>query len=69
MKLYQRKLSSAQAAACESAIHPRCTCRCGGALHGVAHQKFQEIEEDVIARQGSITDDQVADIIEFLKEE
>src|SRR3972149_1692039 len=29
-----RPLSEAQARACENAQHPKCKCRCGGALHG-----------------------------------
>lgn len=29
-----RALSLRQAARCETATHPRCTCRCGGKLHG-----------------------------------
>lgn len=29
-----RALSERQAASCENAKHPRCRCRCGGALHG-----------------------------------
>ncbi len=33
----RRRLSSAQASACENAKHPQCVCRCGGALHGARH--------------------------------
>ena len=29
-----KALSRRQAANCESATHPRCRCRCGGAFHG-----------------------------------
>lgn len=29
-----KALSTKQAQACENALHPRCRCRCGGALHG-----------------------------------
>lgn len=32
-----RALFDRNAAACESAKHPTCTCHCGGALHGQAH--------------------------------
>jgi len=31
-----RALSERQASTCEQAKHPRCACRCGGALHGAA---------------------------------
>ena len=31
-----RQLTERQAQACENAQHPRCRCRCGGALHGAA---------------------------------
>lgn len=34
-----RALFEKNAAACESAKHPVCTCACGGALHGVAHSR------------------------------
>jgi hypothetical protein len=33
----RRRLSKAQAAACENAKRPQCVCRCGGALHGAGH--------------------------------
>lgn len=29
-----KRLTVGQAAACETATHPRCRCRCGGELHG-----------------------------------
>ena len=32
-----RKLVDRNADACERALHPRCRCHCGGALHGAAH--------------------------------
>jgi hypothetical protein len=30
-------LARRNAAACEAAVHPRCTCACGGRAHGIAH--------------------------------
>ena len=44
MKTYKRALSNAQAAACESAKHPKCRCRCSGALHGKSHQGLIKAE-------------------------
>ena len=38
-----------QADRCETAKNPRCTCRCGGALHGMYHTEewvTEEVERD-----------------------
>src|SRR3989442_13908666 len=32
-----KRLTTAQASACENAKHPGCRCRCGGAFHGASH--------------------------------
>lgn len=42
MKSYRRNLTTSQGNACENARKPRCTCRCGGALHGGSHLEFRE---------------------------
>jgi hypothetical protein len=66
---YKRPLTSFQSSSCESAQHPRCTCRCHGALHGVSHQSYIDLESEILADKGCITDDEVADIISFIKGE
>jgi len=63
IKTYRRALSNAQAAACENAKHPRCTCRCGGALHGKGHAVYQAVERDYLAQQKEINRDQVAALV------
>ena len=46
----KRPITSAQlryqADRCETAMHPRCKCRCGGAMHGIRHSD-EWIEEQV----------------------
>lgn len=70
MRKFKRALTLHQSDACTAAEHPRCTCRCGGLLHGVDHMAYMEIEKQVMERSGGeITEDQVADIISFLKGE
>jgi len=69
MRRFKRALTLHQSDACTLAEHPRCTCRCGGLLHGVSHKSFMEIEQQIVSTDGSISDDQVADIIAFLKGE
>jgi len=39
----RRALSFAQAQRCEDALHPRCRCRCGGALHGAKRGSVLEL--------------------------
>jgi len=68
MKQFKRALTLHQSDSCTLAEHPRCTCRCGGLLHGKDHKQFMSIEQDIIRRDGSITNDQVADIIAFMEE-
>lgn len=69
MRKFKRALTLHQSDACTAAEHPRCTCRCGGLLHGVDHKAYSEIEKQIIETDGEITADQVADIISFLKGE
>ena len=69
IRKFRRALTLHQSDACTSAEHPRCTCRCGGLLHGVDHKTYMEIEKQIIEQDGEITADQVADIIAFLKGE
>ena len=69
MKVFKRSLTSAQSASCAMALKHRCTCRCQGLLHGVAHAEYQKLEADYIRDQGYITEAQVYDIISFLKED
>ena len=69
IRKFRRALTLHQSDACTQAEHPRCTCRCGGLLHGVDHKSYMEIEKQIIETDGSITQDQVADIIAFLKGE
>jgi len=70
MRVFKRPLTLHQSDACTNAQHPRCTCRCGGLLHGVDHMEYMEIEKQLMERSnGGITEDQVADIIAFLKGE
>jgi len=69
LKQYKRPLTSAQSAACACAMHKRCTCRCGGLLHGVNHSQYQQLEQSYLQEQGYITETQVQDIIQFLKED
>ena len=49
MKSYKRPLSEAQADACAQAKRPRCSCRCGGVLHGGSHQVYMEKERELLA--------------------
>jgi hypothetical protein len=69
MKTYKRPINAAQASACESALHPRCKCRCGGALHGISHRKYAIAEQEILNSQGYIEDTQVQDIINILEED
>jgi len=40
------------AKACENARHPRCTCACGGKLHGVSHaEKLTELWQQYVDRE------------------
>lgn len=67
-KVFKRPLTLHQSDSCTAAQHPRCTCRCQGLLHRVDHKDFMEIEQQLIKDQGSITADEVQDIIYFLQE-
>lgn len=40
-----RALSASQAARCETATHPRCKCRCRGALHGANRLEPDELDQ------------------------
>jgi hypothetical protein len=68
MKVFKRSLTSAQSTSCALAQHKRCTCRCRGLLHGVSHAEYQKLESTYLSDQGYITEAQVIDIINFLKE-
>jgi hypothetical protein len=67
MKTYKRALSRAQAAACENAKHPRCKCRCQGALHGKGHSAYQAQEREILSQGKQITTEQITAIVESLK--
>jgi hypothetical protein len=67
-KIFKRSLTSAQSTACAMALKHRCTCRCNGLLHGVSHADYQHLEHSYLSEQGYITEQQVTDIIGFLKE-
>ena len=45
-----RPLNGRQAVECENATTQRCTCRCGGALHGSRRSElrefFEQLEQD-----------------------
>lgn len=41
-----RRISYYQANRCENAEHPRCRCRCGGALHGRGRGDPQDLPYD-----------------------
>lgn len=45
-----RALTATQVTRCEQGKHPRCQCRCGGAMHGKGRSKliefFEELAED-----------------------
>ena len=69
MKVFKRSLTSAQSTSCALAQHKRCTCRCGGLLHGISHSDYQKLEATYLHDQGYITEYQVIDIINFLDEE
>lgn len=46
-----RGLFERNARACENAKHPKCTCVCGGALHGVSHAaKMEELWQAYVER-------------------
>ena len=52
MKTITQAQLRALADRCESAIGKRCKCRCGGALHGIAHSDewiSEEVQRDRIA--------------------
>jgi hypothetical protein len=66
MKTYKRALSKAQAAACENAKHPRCKCRCQGALHGKGHINYQAQEREILDQGKEITSEQITAIVESL---
>lgn len=43
------------ATACENAKHPKCTCVCGGALHGQSHAaKIEELWSAYRERQSKV---------------
>lgn len=45
-------LFSRNARACENAKHPKCTCVCGGTLHGMSHAaKLQGLWEAYVERE------------------
>ena len=67
MKTYKRALSKAQAVACENAKHPKCRCRCGGALHGKGHSAYQAQEREILDQGKQITTEQITAIVESLK--
>lgn len=66
--IYKRSLSESQSRACEDAIHAVCLCRCGGALHGISHKLYAEVEAQILEEKGEITDEDVEEIIEYVKE-
>ncbi len=68
-KVYKRPLTLHQSDACTNALHPRCTCRCGGLLHGIDHKDFMEIEKQILSEHGEITQDEVDEIIYFIREQ
>jgi len=39
-------LTARQAAACENAKHPQCTCRCGGKAHGAQRGSVRDLPRD-----------------------
>lgn len=40
------------ARACENAKHPKCTCVCGGKLHGVSHEsQMQTLWDNYVERE------------------
>jgi hypothetical protein len=41
-----RPLSYFAASTCENATHPRCRCRCGGALHGARRGPVERLPPD-----------------------
>lgn len=56
MRRINRALFDRNAAACEAAKHPECTCHCGGQFHGTKHSqawrdaKWIELEAAVAER-------------------
>jgi hypothetical protein len=44
--MVQSPLNARQAAACENATHPKCSCRCGGVAHGKRRGKVRELPLD-----------------------
>ena len=65
-KTYKRALSNTQAANCENAKHPRCRCRCGGALHGKGHAEYQVQEREILDQQKELSSEQIPEIIQSL---
>jgi hypothetical protein len=58
---YWKQLSSYDAKHCEEAKTARCTCRCGGLLHGLSHTKFRLEMRKILDEQGSFSrDDAIA---------
>ena len=51
MRKFKRALTLHQSDACTQAEHNRCTCRCGGLLHGVDHKEYAEIEKQIILKK------------------
>lgn len=65
---YTRPLSRYLANRCESAVGPKCTCRCNGVLHGKAHAEFLKRVNEALEIQGVIIDDDIQDIMKELDE-
>ena len=59
MKTYKRVLTDSQALRRENAKHPRCTCRCSGALHGQGHASYQVRKQALMKTQKAITTEEV----------
>ena len=52
-------LFTRNAKACENAKHPRCTCACGGKLHGASHAgKLQELWDAYVEREQKKAEEQ-----------
>lgn len=45
-------LFARNARACENAKHPKCTCVCGGKLHGASHEaQMQSLWDNYVERE------------------